>query len=72
MRLWRVTVQCFQEPDIKGRRPMCYEDCIVEALDSDGAMDIGRLYIEDEAPSDVRWDEFTAVKAASIELPMHI
>jgi hypothetical protein len=35
-------------------------------------MEAGHAFIESKAPSDVRWGEFLAVQAASVDLPMAI
>lgn len=75
MRVWRVRVQYIGErpPRKLGKpyRPVKTQMvCLVEAEDSSAAMAAGARYIEGEAQVSVRWQEFTAMEAASTSLPL--
>ena len=75
MRVWRVRIMCVGErpPKKLGKpyRPVKTQMvCLVEAENSEDAMAAGAHYIEGEAPISVRWQEFTAMEAASTNLPL--
>lgn len=68
--IWKIRVRCTQQPDKRGLSPMCYEDCMVEAENAVDAMKDGARFVEDQAPTDVQWQEFLPLSAAVVHLPM--
>lgn len=72
MRIWRVKVRSQHEAKTKRGYRTCVDFCLVEAEDSSQALERGREFVECEAPSDVRWLNFDAIEAASVQFPMHI
>ena len=75
MSLWKVRVRCIHAPSkekAKSRPGVCYEDCLVEADEDCLAMKLGEMFIEREAPCDVRWVEFMALSATKVQLPMSL
>jgi len=70
MSLWKVRVQCLAADDINERYPYCYMTALVDEETSMAAMFAGKKCVEDNAPSDTKWLEFTAMEASRVQLPV--
>lgn len=68
MRFYRVVIACWSQ----GARRPDMREFIVEAVDADNAMEIGRQYAERTALFGAKWVKFETRSAISITLPWEI